>query len=106
MEVGIDSSKPGLGSSTGEQAPGTGCGVCARARARSIAQSCPTLCDHVDCSPPGSSVRGILQATLLEWAAISSSRASSLSEKITPLLFLRVSWIYVSDFFSFLYDVS
>ena len=31
---------------------------------------------------------------------------NSKSEKITPLLFLRVSWIYVSDFFSFLYDVS
>ena len=36
-----------------------------------------TLCDHMDCSPPGSSVRGILQARGWEWAAISSSRASS-----------------------------
>ena len=40
-------------------------------------QSCPTLCDLVDCSPPGSSVHGILQARILEWVAISSSRGSS-----------------------------
>ena len=38
-----------------------------------VAQSYPTLCDPVDCSPPGSSVHGILQARLLEWFAISSS---------------------------------
>ena len=36
-----------------------------------VAQSCPTLCDHVDCSPPGSSARGILQARMLEWVGIS-----------------------------------
>ena len=40
-------------------------------------QSCPTLSDPMDCSPPGSSVHGILQARILEWAAISSSRGSS-----------------------------
>ena len=40
-------------------------------------QSCPALCDPVDCSPPGSSVRGILQATILQWVAISFSRGSS-----------------------------
>ena len=39
--------------------------------------SCPTLCDPMDCSPPGSSVRGIFQAGILEWVAISSSRGSS-----------------------------
>ena len=38
------------------------------------AQSCPTLCDRVDCSPPGSSVHGILQARILEWVAIASPR--------------------------------
>ena len=37
-----------------------------------VAQSCPTLCDHMDCSPPGSSIHGILQARILEWVAISS----------------------------------
>ena len=36
-----------------------------------VAQSCPTLCDPVDCSLPGSSIRGILQARILEWVAIS-----------------------------------
>ena len=37
-----------------------------------VTQSCPTLCDPMDCSPPGSSVRGILQARTLEWAAFPS----------------------------------
>ena len=35
-----------------------------------VSQSCPTLCDRIDCNPPGSSVHGILQARLLEWIAI------------------------------------
>ena len=42
-----------------------------------VAQLCPTLCDPMDCSPPGSSIRGILQAEILEWVAISFSRGSS-----------------------------
>ena len=42
-----------------------------------VAQFCPTLCDPVDCSPPGSSVHGILQTRILEWAAILFSRGSS-----------------------------
>ena len=42
-----------------------------------VTQLCPTLCDPVDCSPPGSSVHGILQARILEWVAISFSRGSS-----------------------------
>ena len=40
-------------------------------------QSCPTFCDPVDCSPLGSSVHGIFQATILEWVAISYSMGSS-----------------------------
>ena len=40
-------------------------------------QSCLTLCDPMDYSPPGSSVRGILQARILGWVAISFSRRSS-----------------------------
>ena len=43
----------------------------AAAAAKSL-QSCPTLCDRVDSSPPGSPVPGILQARTLEWVAISS----------------------------------
>ena len=42
-----------------------------------VAQSCPTFCDHVDCSRPGSSVHGILQAKILQWVASSFSRGSS-----------------------------
>ena len=42
-----------------------------------VTQSCPTLCDPVDCSLPGSSVHGIFQARILEWVAISFSRRSS-----------------------------
>ena len=39
-----------------------------------VAQSCPTPSDPIDCSPPGSSVRGIFQARVLEWGAIAFSR--------------------------------
>ena len=42
-----------------------------------LLQLCPTLCDPMDCSPPGSSVPGILQARILEWIAMPSSRGSS-----------------------------
>ena len=42
-----------------------------------VTQSCPTLCDPMDCSPPGSSILGILQARILEWIAIPFSRGSS-----------------------------
>ena len=40
-------------------------------KASEVAQSCPTLCDPMDCSPPGSSVHGVFQGRVLEWAAIS-----------------------------------
>ena len=42
-----------------------------------VAQSCPTLCDPMDCNLPGFSVHGILQARILEWVTISFSRGSS-----------------------------
>jgi len=42
-----------------------------------VAQSCLFLCNPIDCSPPGSSVHGILQARILEWIAMPSSRGSS-----------------------------
>ena len=42
-----------------------------------VAQSCLTLCDPMNCSPPGSSILGIFQARILEWVAISFSRRSS-----------------------------
>ena len=40
-------------------------------------QSCPALCDPMDCSPPSFSVHGILQSKILEWVAMPSSRGSS-----------------------------
>ena len=42
-----------------------------------VAKSCPTLCDLMNCSLPGSSIHGISQARILEWVAISSCRVSS-----------------------------
>ena len=41
-----------------------------------VTQSCPTLCNPMDCSLPGSSIHGIFQARVLEWVAISFSRYS------------------------------
>ena len=53
------------------------CSVCLCVCVRSIAQSCPTLCNPLDCSLSGSSVHGIFQARILQWVAISYSRGSS-----------------------------
>ena len=50
-----------------------------------VAQSCPALCDTVDCSPPGSSVHGILQARVLEWVAVAFSYIFT-SAALKPLL--------------------
>ena len=49
-------------------------------------QSCLTLCDPMDCSPPGSSVRGILQARILEWVAMPSTMGSSCPRDRTVFL--------------------
>ena len=49
-----------------------------------VPQSCPTLCDPMDCSPPGSSVHGIFQARVLEWVAIAFSKSNP------RLIFLRI----------------
>ena len=60
---------------------GVGCHFllqCMKVKSESeFAQSCPTPSDPMDCSPPGSSVHGILQAKVLEWVAISFSKRSS-----------------------------
>ena len=52
----------------------TGNRTAAAAAAKSL-QSCPTLCDPIDGSPPGSTIPGILQARTLEWVAIAFSNA-------------------------------
>ena len=49
-----------------------------------VAQSCLSLCDPMDYSPPGSSVHGILQARILEWVAIPFSRGSSRDQTLVP----------------------
>ena len=71
---------------------------------RSVARSRPTLCDPIDCSPPGSSVLGILQARRQEWVTISFSRGSfqlrdgtlchqgSPSKPVTHTLRASLSW--------------
>jgi len=61
----------------------------AAATAKSL-QSCPTLCDPIDCSPPGSPVPGILQAKTLEWVAISFSNAWKWKVKVKLLSRVRL----------------
>ena len=58
-------------------------------------QSCPTLCDPIDSSPPGSPVPGILQARTLEWVAISFSNAWKWKVKVKSVsgfLLLATPW--------------
>ena len=59
-----------------------------------VSQSCPTLCDHMDCSLPGVSIHGIFQARVLEWVAISFSRASSQPRDTNPGLPHCVEMLY------------
>ena len=49
-----------------------------------VAQSCPTLSDPMDCSPPGSSAHGIFQARVLEWGAIALSKRIFLTQGSIP----------------------
>ena len=66
---------------------GVGCHFllqCMKVKSESeVAQSCPTFHDPMDCSPPGSSIRGIFQARVLEWGAIAFSE------------FLPLVWYYL-----------
>ena len=68
---------------------------------REVTQSCPTLCDLMDCSLPGSSVHGIFQARVLEWVAIAFPTSNMY--KISSRRYWRISWIkyvrvYCSEF--------
>ena len=56
-----------------------------RRSTRVRAQFCPTFCEHMDCSPPGSPVHGISQARILEWAAISFSNIWKWKMKVKSL---------------------
>ena len=71
--------------------------LCSAAAAAKSLQSCPTLCDPIDGSPPGSSVHGILQAGTLEWVAISSS--NSLCSTVS--IFLCLVFELTNSLFSF-----
>ena len=75
--------------STGKNT-GVGCHFllqCMKVKSESeVTQSCPTLCNPMDCSLPGSSVHGIFQAKVLQWGAIASCRQT------------WACWLYVSGF--------
>ena len=76
----------------------------AAAAAKSL-QLCPTLCDPIDGSPPGSAVPGILQARTLEWAAISFSNGlvqelgernnKEIKEEIIQKMFLKMTHFWI-----------
>ena len=55
-----------------------------------VAQSCPTLSDPMDCSPPGSSVHGIFQARVLEWGAITVA----MKETVSIMLAKMLVWVF------------
>ena len=67
------------------------CSVTATAAAAKSLQSCPTLCDPIDGSPPGSPVPGILQARTLEWVAVSFSKAWKWKVKVKSLSRVQLS---------------
>ena len=81
--------KPGMLQSMGSQRVGhdwvTELNWLDTAAAVKLLQSCPTLCDPIDCSPPSSPVPGILQARTLEWVAISFSNAGKRKVKVKLL---------------------
>ena len=70
------------------------------------ALSCPTLCNPMNCSPPGSSVHGILQAKILEWVAILFSRGIFLTQGPNPgLLHCRQTFYHLSQQGSWVHPV-
>ena len=66
-----------------------------------VAQSCPTLSDPMDCSPPGSSVHGIFQARVLEWVASAFSENSHLEQLKIAVTFIYSVIIQTSSEFSY-----
>ena len=106
-EMAAHQAPPSLGFSRQEHLPGVGCHFllqCTKVKSESeVAQSCPTLRDPTDCSPPGSSVHGIFQARVLEWGAIAFSDLHSLHSYISFLSYqCKKSKVYLSVFFSVL----
>ena len=79
--------KPSKGSLPGEWEKNIEC-IYTMQRCANSPQSCPTVCDPVDCSPPGSSLHGILQARVLEWVV------ASLLQGIFPTQGLNLSLLH------------
>ena len=85
---------------------GVGCHFllqCKKVKSESeVAQSCPTLSDPMDCSLPGSSVRGIFQARVLEWGAIAFSKQNALKgSKTLEIQLIHISYLIRPDFEKF-----
>ena len=59
-----------------------------------VAQSCRSLSDPMDCSPPGSSVHGIFQARVLEWGAVAFSKYLPSWQKLRLLIINKIEYIY------------
>ena len=84
MLLYMGSQRVGHDWATEQQQMGWNSYAAAAAAAKSL-QSCPTLCDPIEGSPPGSAVPGILQARTLEWVAISFSNAQKWKVKVKSL---------------------
>ena len=80
---------PGLPWTCSSVGKESACNAGAAAATKSL-QSCPTLCNSIDSSPPGSPTPGILQARTLEWVAISFSRAWKWKAKVKTLSRVRL----------------
>ena len=80
----------GLWSIGSQKVRNDGSNLHAAAAAAKSLQSCPTLCDPIDGSPPGSTIPGILQASTLEWVAISFSNAWKWKMKVKLLSRVRL----------------
>ena len=88
---------------------GVGCHFllqCMKGKSESeVAQSCPTLCDPMDCSLPGSSVHGIFQARVLEWGAIAFSMYYARNNAINREMWSLLSWVIIIWLWKFPYPV-
>ena len=69
--------------------------VCVCVHAHAHTQSCPTLCDPMDCRQPGSTVHGISQARILVWISISFSRGSSLPWDRTRVSYISCTGMWI-----------
>ena len=66
---------------------------------REVSQSCPTLHNPMDCSPPGSSIHGIFQARVLEWGAIAFSNCTPVTYVILDINYVSITKLF-RDFFT------